>query len=69
MARWTILHVMHVCGTEDPFGFVTWLQSMNLNEVVYQVEQGAEHCQIGNPGLVADEILRWLEGSIAVTHL
>jgi pimeloyl-ACP methyl ester carboxylesterase len=25
-------------------------------------EQGAEHCQIGNPGLVTDEILRWLEG-------
>jgi pimeloyl-ACP methyl ester carboxylesterase len=25
-------------------------------------EQGAEHCQIGNPMLVVDEILRWLEG-------
>lgn len=25
-------------------------------------EQGAEHCQVGNPMLVVDEILRWLEG-------
>lgn len=25
-------------------------------------EQGAEHCQIGNPMLVVDEILRWLDG-------
>jgi pimeloyl-ACP methyl ester carboxylesterase len=27
-----------------------------------RLEQGAEHCQIGNPGLVTDEILRWLAG-------
>ena len=27
-----------------------------------ELEQGAEHCQVGNPMLVVGEILRWLDG-------
>ena len=30
--------------------------------IMTEQEQAAEHCQIGNPMLVVDEILRWLDG-------
>jgi len=30
--------------------------------IMTESEQGAQHCQIGNPMLVVDEILRWLDG-------
>ncbi len=63
--------VLIVMGTEDhlvPFEQVhaqtralTSARSISIR-IATAEEQGAQHCQIGNPGLVVDEILRWLEG-------
>jgi pimeloyl-ACP methyl ester carboxylesterase len=63
--------VLIVMGTEDhlvPFEQVhaqtkalTSARSISVR-IATAEEQGAQHCQIGNPGLVVDEILRWLEG-------
>jgi pimeloyl-ACP methyl ester carboxylesterase len=63
--------VLIVMGTEDhlvPFEQVyAQAQALtNARSITVRIataeEQGAQHCQIGNPGLVVDEILRWLEG-------
>jgi pimeloyl-ACP methyl ester carboxylesterase len=63
--------VLIIMGTEDhlvPFGQV-YEQARALTDarsvtvrIATAREQGAQHCQIGNPGLVTDEILRWLDG-------
>ncbi len=63
--------VLIVMGTEDhlvPFHQVhdqaralTNARSVTVR-VMTAAEQGAQHCQIGNPTLVVDEILRWLDG-------
>ncbi len=63
--------VLLVMGTEDhlvPFKQVheqakalTRARSVTVR-ITTAHEQGAQHCQIGNPQLVVDEILRWLEG-------
>ncbi|MAG30231.1 MAG: hypothetical protein CL908_04960 [Deltaproteobacteria bacterium] len=63
--------VLIVMGTEDhlvPFEQVHEQAKAlcNARSVTVRIasaqEQGAQHCQIGNPQLVVDEILRWLEG-------
>ncbi|MGI9601118.1 MAG: alpha/beta hydrolase family protein [Acidimicrobiales bacterium] len=60
-----------VMGTDDhlvPFGQVheQIAAATNARSVTVRIttaaEQGAEHCQVGNPMLVVDEILRWLDG-------
>ncbi|MDJ0790104.1 MAG: alpha/beta hydrolase [Myxococcota bacterium] len=63
--------VLIVMGTEDhlvPFEQVheqaqalTRARSVSVR-IATAEEQGAQHCQIGNPGLVVDEIVRWLDG-------
>lgn len=38
-ARWGALHGMHVSGKEDPFGFYTWMQTLNLRDVSDRITQ------------------------------
>ncbi len=101
-AAWAFRHGMHVCGAEDPFGFVKWAATLSLRDVSDRIHQdvlivmgsqdhlvpleqfyrltealvsarsvtarlmtekehGAQHCQVGNPQIVTDEILSWLD--------
>jgi pimeloyl-ACP methyl ester carboxylesterase len=101
-AAWAFRHGMHVCGAEDPFGFLKWAATMNLRDISDRIHQdvlivmgsedhlvpikqfyrqiealvnarsvtarlmtekehGAQHCQIGNPQIVINEILSWLD--------
>lgn len=38
-ARWGALHGMHVSGKEDPFGFYSWMQTLNLKEISDKITQ------------------------------
>lgn len=63
--------VLIIMGTADhlvPFeqAYQQAAAATNARSVTLRVmtaaEQGAEHCQVGNPMLVVDEIVRWHEG-------
>lgn len=54
-------HLVPVSQAYQQAEALTNARSVSLR-IMTQHEQGAEHCQIGNPILVIDEILRWLDG-------
>jgi pimeloyl-ACP methyl ester carboxylesterase len=38
-AAWAFRHGMHVCGAEDPFGFLKWAATMNLRDISDRIHQ------------------------------
>jgi len=62
--------VLIVMGTQDHLVPMeqAWISAKAMSNarsmsvrIITEQEQGAEHCQIGNPRLTIDEILSWLQ--------